>query len=120
MNWLHMVGELRSGSLPMPESTLPSFDVDEPVFPDPLTDTTGLEEAAAVLAETVQMVEWARAANQHPDVEPAGFGEAAAQVRQVFEWVCPTSAAQQAATRTANRRAAVSLRLPRQALRRQI
>lgn len=63
MNWLHMVGELRSGSLPMPESTLPSFDVDEPVFPDPLTDTTGLEEAAAVLAETVQMVEWARAAN---------------------------------------------------------
>jgi hypothetical protein len=73
-----------------------------------------------VLAETVQMVEWARAANQHPDVEPAGFGEAAAQVRQVFEWVCPTSAAQQAATRTANRRAAVSLRLRRQALRRQI
>jgi hypothetical protein len=41
------------------------------------------------------MVEWARAANQHPDVESAGFGEAAAQVRQVFEWVCPTSAAQQ-------------------------
>ena len=73
-----------------------------------------------MLAETVQMLEWARAANEHPDVEPAGFGEAASHFLQFFEWVCPTSTAQQAATRTANQRAAVSLRLRRQALRRQI
>ena len=108
MDWLHTVCELRRGPFAMPESTLPAFDVDEPVFPDPLTDTTGLDVAGVVLAEVVEMMEWVRAASQHPGVEPGGFGEAAAQVRQMFEWVCPTSAAQQSAIRTANQRAALS------------
>jgi hypothetical protein len=119
LNWLHTVGELCRGPFAMPESTLPAFDVDEPVFPDPLTDTTGLEEAGAVLAEAVQMMEWVRAGNQHPEVEPGGFGEAAAQVGQIFEWVCPASAAQQLAGRTAKERLAVMVRRRRQALRRQ-
>lgn len=104
MSWLHMRGELRGGLFALPDSVLPAFDAPEPVFPEPLTDATGLEGAAALLAEAVQVLGWAEAANQHPEAEPAGFGEAASQVRKLFEWVCPTSAAQLSEKRSADER----------------
>lgn len=119
MTWLHTVGQLSSALFPapLPPSAMPSFDCDEPPFPEPLADTSGLEEAAIVLAQGVQILEGRQAANQHPDAEPAGFTQTAVQVRRIFEWMCPTSTAQLTATRIANEHAQEWLRQRRHALR---
>lgn len=118
MTWLHTVGQLSSALFPapLPASAMPSFDCDEPPFPEPLADTTGLEEPAVVLAHGVQILEGRQADNQHPETQPEGFAETVMQVRRIFEWVCPSSAAQLTATRIANERAQVWLRQRRHAL----
>lgn len=118
MTWLHTVGQLSSALFPapLPASAMPSFDCDEPQFPEPLANTTGLKEAAVVLAQGIQILEGRQAGNQHPETEPEGFTDTVMQVRRIFEWVCPTSTAQLTATRIANERAQEWLRQRRHAL----
>lgn len=118
MTWLHTAGQLSSALFPapLPASAMPSFDCDEPQFPEPLADTSGLEEAAVVLAQGVQIMEGRQAGNQHPETEPEGFADTVMQVRRIFEWVCPTSTAQLTAIRIANERAQEWLRQRRHAL----